>query len=250
MLFSSSPLSQFNINPIFSFHLGWLDLSFTNSSLAIIISCLFFILLVSFSANEATVVPTRWQSIVELLYEFIHNLIQEQIGSKGNKYFPFVFTLFIFILFSNVLGMIPYNFTPTSHITISIGLSLAIWVGVTVLGLVTHGFHFFSLFLPSGVPMWLAPLIVVIEIISYVMRALSLGIRLAANMFAGHTLLKILAGFAWKMFAIGGIIAVLGIAPIVVVFALTGLEIGVAILQAYVFTVLTCSYINDAVNLH
>lgn len=250
MLYSSSPLSQFNINPIFSFYLGWVDLSFTNSSLAIIVACVVFTLLVIFSASNATVVPTRWQSIVELLYEFIHNLIQEQIGSKGNKYFPFVFTLFIFILFSNILGMIPYNFTPTSHITVAMGLSLAIWVGVTLLGLVTHGFHFFALFLPSGVPTWLAPLIVSIEIISYIMRALSLGIRLAANMFAGHTLLKILAGFAWKMFAIGGIIAVAGLAPLGVVFALTGLEIGVAILQAYVFTVLTCSYLNDAINLH
>lgn len=250
MLFSSSPLSQFNINPIFSFYLGWVDLSVTNSTLSIILACVVFFLLVTFAVNTATVVPTRWQSIVELLYEFIYNLIQEQIGSKGNKYFPFVFTIFIFILFTNVLGMIPYNFTPTSHITITIGLSLAIWIGVTVLGLVTHGFHFFALFLPSGVPTWLAPLIVTIEIISYVMRALSLGIRLAANMFAGHTLLKILAGFSWKMFAIGGIIAVAGLAPLVVVFALTGLELGVAVLQAYVFTVLTCSYLNDAINLH
>src|ERR1700740_1136349 len=219
MLYSNSPLSQFNINPILSFYLGWIDLSFTNSSLAILGACFFFILFVTVSASAATVIPTRWQSVLELLYEFIYNLIQEQIGSKGNKYFPFVFTLFIFILFSNVLGMIPYNFTPTSHITITIGLSLAIWVGVTLLGLVTHGFHFFSLFLPSGVPLWLAPLIVIIEIISYVMRALSLGIRLAANMFAGHTLLKILAGFAWKMFTIGGIIAVAGLAPLGVVFA-------------------------------
>lgn len=249
-IYSNSPLSQFNINPILPFNISWIDLTFTNSSLALLFVLVFFFLFINFSTSNATVIPTRWQSSVELTYEFIYNLIQEQIGVKGNKYFPFIFTIFSFILFTNLLGMIPYSFTPTSHVTVAIGLSVAIFVGVTIIGFVHHGLHFFSFFLPSGVPVALAPLIIVIEVISYLVRAISLGVRLAANMFAGHTLLKILATFAWQMFAIGGFIAVAGLAPFAIVFALTGLEIGVAALQAYVFTVLTCSYLNDSINLH
>lgn len=249
-VFSASPLSQFNINPILSFNISWLDFTFTNASLAFLFILGFFFLFINFSTNNATLIPTRWQSTVELVYEFVYNLIQEQIGVKGNKYFPFIFTIFSFILFANLLGMVPYSFSPTSHLTVAIGLSLAIFIGVTIIGLVSHGLHFFSLFLPAGVPVALAPLIVVIEVISYLVRAISLGVRLAANMFAGHTLLKILATFAWQMFAAGGLIAIAGLAPLALVFALTGLEIGVAALQAYVFTVLTCSYLNDSINLH
>jgi ATP synthase subunit 6 len=249
-ILSNSPLGQFNIIPLLPFNISWLDFTFTNSSLALVFVGIFFYLFINFSTSNATVIPTRWQSAVELVYEFVYNLIQEQIGVKGNKYFPFIFTIFAFILFTNLLGMIPYSFTPTSHLTVAIGLSVAIFIGVTIIGFVTHGLHFFSFFLPSGVPAALAPLIIVIEVISYLVRALSLGVRLAANMFAGHTLLKILATFAWQMFAFGGLIAVAGLAPLALVFALTGLEIGVAALQAYVFTVLTCSYLNDAINLH
>jgi len=187
---------------------------------------------------------------MEMGYEFIYFLIEEQIGTKGYKYFNFIFTLFMFILCCNLLGMIPYSFTATSHIVITFGLSMAIFIGVTIIGFVHHGLHFFYLFVPAGVPAGLLPLIVGIEFISYLTRGLSLGIRLTANMFAGHTLLKIISTFAWQMLMAGGFLSVAGLAPIALLFALTGLEIVIAILQAYVFTVLTCSYLNDAINLH
>jgi ATP synthase subunit 6 len=245
-----SPLEQFQINPLIGFNLYWLDLSFTNSSLAMIFACSIFYFLYSFSLANATIVPNKWQSVMELLYEFVYFLIQEQIGNKGYSYFPFIFTLFVFILFCNLLGMIPYSFTATSHIAITFSLSFAIFIGVTIVGFAKHGLHFFSLLVPSGVPLFLLPLIVIIEFISYCTRALSLGIRLTANMFAGHTLLKIISTFAWQMITAGGLLALAGLAPIALLFALTGLEIVIAMLQAYVFTVLTCSYLNDSINLH
>jgi ATP synthase subunit 6 len=245
-----SPLEQFKINPIIGLNLGWLDFSFTNSSLVMILACTLFFFLSNFSLINATIVPNRWQSIIEMIYEFIYYLIQEQIGTKGYKYFPFIFTLFTFILFCNLLGMIPYSFTATSHIVITFGLSMAIFIGVTIIGFTEHGLHFFYLLVPSGVPLGLLPLIVSIEFISYLTRGLSLGIRLTANMFAGHTLLKIISTFAWQMFMAGGLIAIGGLATVALLFALVGLEIVIAMLQAYVFTVLTCSYLNDAIHLH
>lgn len=263
-----SPLEQFQINAIvplnigelFVFPLGaffdafmlpgWLDFSLTNSALAMILACTIFLFFARFSLINSTLVPTPWQSIIEMGYEFIYFLIEEQIGIKGYKYFYFIFTLFMFILSCNLLGMIPYCFTATSHIVITFGLSIAIFIGVTCLGFVHHGIHFFSLFVPSGVPMVLLPLIFSIELISYLTRGLSLGIRLTANMFAGHTLLKIISTFAWKMLMAAGLLSIAGLAPVALLFALTGLEIVIAVLQAYVFTVLTCSYLNDAINLH
>jgi ATP synthase subunit 6 len=245
-----SPLEQFQINPIVGLNLSWFDISFTNSSLAMILACTIFYLLYTFSLKNATIVPNRWQSVMELLYEFVFFLVQEQIGSKGFKYFPFIFTLFVFILFCNLLGMIPYSFTATSHIVITFSLSFAVFIGVTIVGFAKHGLHFFSLLVPSGVPLFLLPLIVAIEFISYCTRGLSLGIRLTANMFAGHTLLKIISTFAWQMLTAGGVLAIAGLAPVALLFALTGLEIVIAMLQAYVFTVLTCTYLNDAINLH
>lgn len=245
-----SPLDQFQINSIIGITLGWLDISFTNSSLALVLSCTIFLMLTTFATFNSTVVPSRWQSAIEFIYEFVYNLIQEQIGSQGFKYFPFIFTLFVFLIFSNLLGMIPYSFTSTSHIVITFGLSFSIFIGVTIIGFLYHGLHFFSLLVPAGVPAALLPLIVSIEFVSYLTRALSLGIRLAANMFAGHTLLKIISTFAWQMFGAGGFLAVAALAPLALLFALTGLEIVIAILQAYVFTVLTCSYLNDSINLH
>lgn len=261
-----SPLEQFQIHPLLSLslspfdyllisdsfiYLGWLDFSFTNSALAMTLACSIFLFFTRFSLFNATIVPTPWQSIIEMGYEFIYFLIEEQIGIKGYKYFNFIFTLFMFILCCNLLGMVPYSFTATSHIVITFGLSIAIFIGVTLIGFVHHGLHFFSLFVPSGVPVGLLPLIVTIEFISYMTRGLSLGIRLTANMFAGHTLLKIISTFIWQMIAAQTLIMTLIVgAPILLLIALTGLEIVIAILQAYVFTVLTCSYLNDAINLH
>lgn len=264
MLFHS-PLEQFQINTIIPFNLsfldflfptypfmllGWIDFSFTNSALAMLLAIIIFIFISDASLTKATVVPNGWQSIIEMIYEFIYTLIEEQIGVKGYKYFNFIFTLFIFIVCCNLLGMIPYSFTATSQVVVTFGLSIAVFIGVTLIGFSHHGLHFFHLFVPSGVPMVLLPLIVAIEFISYMTRGLSLGIRLTANMFAGHTLLKIISTFAWQMLTTGGVMTVVSMAPIALLFALTGLEIVIAILQAYVFTVLTCSYLNDSINLH
>lgn len=247
-----SPLEQFTIISVVPIHIGNLYFSFTNSSLYILIavgtaSLLFYFV----TSNGGYLVPRRWQSLVEMIYEFVISLVQEQIvGTKGRKYFPIIFTLFVFLLFTNLIGMVPYSFTATSHFAVTFGLSISMFLGITFIGFATHGIHFFSLFLPKGAPLVLAPLLVVLELISYLFRALSLGVRLFANMMAGHTLVKILSGFAWTMLSVGGILAVASVVPFGVVFALTGLEIGVACLQAYVFTILVCIYINESINLH
>ena len=246
-----SPLEQFSILSLISLHIGNVYFSFTNSSLYMLlftglVGALFYMV----TLNGGKLVPSRWQSVVEMLYTFILDMVEGQVGPKGKKYFPFVFTTFSFILFANLIGMVPYSFTVTSHFVVTFGLSVSIFIGVTIIGFTTHGMHFFSFFLPPGAPLALAPLLVVLEVVSYSFRAVSLGVRLFANMMAGHTLVKILSGFAWTMLGVGGALGVASIIPFGVVFALTGLEIGVAFLQAYVFTILTCIYLNDAIHLH
>lgn len=175
--------------------------------------------------------------------------VKERFSVK-QRFFPLIFVIFTFLLFSNLIGMIPYSFTVTSHFIVTLGLSFSLFIGVTLVGFQTHGLHFFSLLLPQGVPLALAPFLVLLELISYCFRALSLGIRLFANMMAGHSLVKILSGFAWTMLSMGGIMVFAHLAPLGIVFALIGLELGVAVLQAYVFTILICIYLNDAINLH
>jgi ATP synthase subunit 6 len=177
-------------------------------------------------------------------------LVSEQIGKKGIQYFPFVFTLFTFLLLSNLIGMIPYSFTTTSHFIITFTLSFCVFIAMTLIGFQTHGLHFFSFLLPPGAPLILAPGLVVIELVSYCFRGISLGVRLFANMMAGHTLVKILSGFAWSMLSLSGALKLAAAIPFLVVFALMFLEVGVACLQAYVFTILTCIYLNDAIHLH
>jgi len=246
-----SPLEQFSILSLFPISFGNFYLSFTNSALFMFLAVGAFLLLLSFVTSKGgLLVPTHWQSLIELIYEFVANLVQEQVGEKGKRYFPLIFTLFSFLLVCNLIGMIPYSFTVTSHFVVTFGLSVSIFIGVTIIGFQTHGLHFFSFFLPPGAPLGLAPLLVVLELVSYSFRAISLGVRLFANMMAGHTLVKILAGFSWTMLSVGGVMYVASLIPMAVVFALTGLEIGVAILQAYVFTILTCIYLNDAIHLH
>jgi F-type H+-transporting ATPase subunit a len=191
-----------------------------------------------------SLVPTRLQSMAELSYEFIANMIRDNVGRAGMKYFPFIFSLFLFILFGNLLGMIPYAFTFTSHIIVTFTMAFVVFLGVTVIGFVRHGVGFLKLFVPSGVPIFLLPLMVVIEVLSYLTRPISLSVRLFANMMAGHTMLKVFGGFVVAL----GILA--GWAPLAFIVALTGLEVGIAFLQAYVFTILTCIYLNDAVNMH
>nr|AKZ21153.1 ATP synthase F0 subunit 6 [Prasiola crispa] len=246
-----TPLEQFSIVSYIPFHAGNIYLSFTNSSLYLLITIsavfsVFFLV----TKNGGFLVPYRWQSVVEMIYEFVVSLVYEQIGSKGEKYFPLIFTTFVFLLFTNLIGMIPYSFTATSHFLVTFGLSLSLFIGITIVGFQTHKLHFLSLLLPKGAPLALAPLLVVLELVSYCFRAISLGVRLFANIMAGHTLVKILSGFAYTMLSVGGLMTIASVIPFTIVFALTGLEIGVACLQAYVFTILTCIYLNDAINLH
>ena len=238
-----SPLEQFEIKRIVPIDIGGLDLSFTNSSLFMVIAVLLASAFLILGIGRGALVPGRWQSMAELAYEFIANLIRETIGSEGRAYFPIIFTLFMFVFMGNMLGMIPYSFTFTSHIIVTFAMAFVVFIGVTILGFMRHGMHFFAFFVPPGAPVWMWPLLIPIEIISYFSRPVSLSVRLFANMLAGHTLLKVIAGFI-------AVLGVAGILPFALVVALTGLEILIAFLQAYVFAILTCLYINDSIHMH
>lgn len=245
---AAGPLEQFQIDALIPIHVGRYDLSFTNSALFMIIAGVLVTLLMTVAVKRGALVPGRLQSLAELFYEFIANMVRDNAGHDARRFTPFVFTLFMFILLGNLLGMLPYSFTFTSHIIVTFALALSVFVLVTVLGLILHGFHFFSLFVPQGVPAVLMPLMVVIEVISYLTRPVSLSVRLFANMMAGHTMLAVFAGFA---VALGvGVGWVTSVAPLVLVIALIGFEILVAVLQAYVFAILTCLYLRDAIELH
>ncbi len=237
-----SPLEQFAIKRLVPIDAGGVDVSITNSSVFMVIIIALVTLFLTLSMSGRSLVPGRWQSMAELSYEFIARMIRDNVGSEGRQYFPFIFTLFMFILFANLLGMIPYSFTVTSHIIVTFALAAVVFIGVTVIGFVKHGAHFLRLFVPSGVPIVLLPLLVLIEILSYLTRPISLSVRLFANMMAGHTMLKVFAGFVVALGVLGGW------APLAFIVALTGLEIGIAFLQAYVFTILTCIYLNDAMH--
>ena len=239
----ASPVEQFKLKSLVPFELGGVDLSYTTSSLWMTITVVCVTAFLTLSMRGGRLVPGRWQSMAEMSYEFIANMIRENVGAEGRIYFPFIFTLFMFILVGNLVGMIPFAYTFTSQIIVTFAMAATIFIGVTVIGLVRHGLHFFSLFVPSGTPLILAPLLNPIEVISYFVRPVSLSVRLFANMMAGHTMMKVFGGFTV-------LLGVLGVAPIILLVALTGFEIMVAVLQAYVFTVLTCLYLNDAIHLH
>ena len=250
-LMIASPLEQFNIVSLIPISLPFgIDLTITNSALISIIGVSLFILLLKLTVEKSTLVPTHWQSIIEMYYESLLGLVKENIGKKGLVYFPFIFTLFSFILTLNLIGMIPYNYSVTSQIIVSIGLSFTIWVFVTLTGFVRHGINYISMFFPQGAPLALAPLLVCIELVSYFARAISLGLRLAANISAGHLLLAIIGGFGWDMLKAGGLLMVGSVVPIGLIWILMFLEIAVAGIQAYVLTLLTTIYLNDAENLH
>jgi len=234
-----SPLEQFVVRPIIEIQAGTADLSFTNSSLFMAITVAVVTLLMVVGMRRRAMVPGRLQSVAELSYGFISDMIRDNVGPRGRAYFPFVFTMFMFILFGNLLGMIPYSFTFTSHIVVTFVLALVVFVGVTIIGFAASGPKFLRLFVPAGAPIFLLPLLIVIEIISYFVRPISLSLRLFANMMAGHTMLKVFGGFVLVVGAAGAL-------PILITVALTGLEVVVAILQAYVFTILSCLYLNDA----
>ncbi len=238
-----SPLAQFEIKPLITLRLGVVDLSYTNSALfmtiALVLAGSFLIL----ATRRSALVPGRWQSMAEISYEFVANMIRDNVGHEGRKYFPLIFSLFMFVLFGNLLGLIPYSFTYTSHIIVTFAMAAVVFIGVTIIGFRKHGLHFLSFLMPAGVPLFMAPLIVPIEILSYFTRPVSLSLRLFANMTAGHTMLKVFAGFV-------ALLGVFGVVPLLLVAALTGLELIIAFLQAYVFTILTCVYLNDALHLH
>jgi ATP synthase subunit 6 len=247
---TASPLEQFEIVTIIPFSFfGW-NFSLTNSSLFLLLSSFLLLLSLSLSFYKNNIVPHRWQLTYEFLYEVTSSMIQENLGRKGEHYFPFIFVLHLLLLTCNLVGMIPYTFTVTSHIAFTFGLALSIFIGINIIGFRTHGIIFFSLFLPRGVPLIIVPLLVTIEFVSYVIKVFTLSIRLFANMTSGHTLLKIIAGFAWTMLSAGGLLAIFHVVPLFLLIALIGLEIGIAGLQAYVFTLLTCIYLNDVLEIH
>ena len=239
-----SPLDQFKIKEIVNIKLFGHDIVLTNSALFMILASLFIILYFTLAFKNKKLVPTRLQLSGELFYNLITDTVNQNVGFKGKKFIPLIFTFFMFIMVCNLFGMIPYGFTVTSHISITFALAMMVFLLVTLLGFILHGFHFFSLFLPAGTPWWLAPLMVLIELFAYLARPVSLSLRLAANMVAGHVLLKVIAGFIVSM------AFYLKIFPIPFISVLIGFEIFVAILQAYIFTILSCVYLNDAINLH
>ncbi len=240
-----NPMHQFEvyrIGPEINF--GNLDLSFTNASLFMAISTLMILILLFFGTKKKSLIPSKLQLITEMSYTFVAKMINDTAGSSAKSFFPFIFTLFMFVLFCNMLGMMPYSFTVTSHIIVTFVLAAIVFIGVTIIGFIKHGIKYLELFVPKGVPTVLLPLIVIIEVISYLSRPVSLSVRLFANMMAGHTMLKVFGGFVISLGLLGGWL------PLSFSVALTGLEILVAFLQAYVFAILTCIYLNDALNLH
>ena len=241
----SNPMHQFEVYRIGpEIKLGVVDLSFTNASLFMAISALTILLLLFFGTKKKLLIPSKLQLVTEMSYMFIAKMINNTAGSNAKAFFPFIFTLFMFVLFFNMVGMLPYSFTVTSHIIVTFVLAALIFIGVTIIGFIKHGIRYLELFIPKGVPFYILPLIVVIEIISYLSRPVSLSVRLFANMMAGHTMLKVFGGFVISLGLLGGWL------PLGFSVALTGLEILIAFLQAYVFAILTCIYLNDALNLH
>jgi len=239
------PLAQFEIEAIAPMNIGGIDISFTNSTLSMVIVLVLILIFILGGIRKKSLVPSRWQSMTELTYDFVASMVKDNVGSEGRAYFPFIFSLFMFILFCNLVGMspIPHTFTVTSHIIVTFTLALFIFLSVTIIGFMKHGLGFLGLFLPQGTPWWLVWLIVPIEIFSYFVRPVSLSIRLAANMMAGHLLLKVIAGFVIAM-------GVFGIFPLAFMVMMVGFEFFVALLQAYIFTILTCVYLNDAIHMH
>ena len=235
------PIHQFAITKFVEIDIAGIDISFTNSALFMFIATMVIILFFVVGLNKSSIIPNRMQVLSEMSYTFIANMLRDQVGDQGRAFFPFIFTLFMFIFFCNFIGLIPYTFTVTSHIIVTFVFAGLIFIAVTILGFVKNGFGYLKIFYPSGIPVFLAPLIIPIEIISYLSKPISLSVRLMANMLAGHSILKIFAGFVVML-------GFLGIAPLIFLVALYGLETLIAALQAYIFTILTCIYLNDALH--
>jgi F-type H+-transporting ATPase subunit a len=240
----AGPLEQFEIIKYIPIEIAGYDLSFTNSALWMGLAVVTTTLLLVSTMRNRQLVPSRWQNVGEILYEFISRMVSDTIGNEGRKYFPFVFSIFMIVLMGNLLGLVPYSFTYTSHIVVTGVLALIVFIGATAIGFIKHGFHFISLFVPKGLPIFILPLIFIIELISYLSRPLSLSVRLFANMMAGHTMIKIFAGFCVSLGAVAGVL------PMLMNVALIGFEVLVAFIQAYVFAILTCVYLKDGIKLH
>jgi len=245
----ADPIHQFEINKIFTLgHIGGHEIAFTNSALFMAITVVGIAALLVGASSPRALVPGRMQSIAEMSYEFVANTIQSTAGKEGMKFFPLVFTLFMFILVANLIGLIPYTFTVTSHIIITALMAMLVFLTVIVYGFYKNGLRFFRLFVPSGIPIYILPLIVFIEVLSFISRPISHSVRLFANMLAGHITLKVFASFITLLGGLG-IFGIFGaVLPLILVVALTALELLVAFLQAYVFAILTCIYLNDAIH--
>jgi F-type H+-transporting ATPase subunit a len=250
-LFINSPLEQFEITSLLSVNaplLDYINLTLTNLALYTLLILFLILSLHIYANNNTKLLPSKWSLILESIFASVNSMVREQLGKE--IYLPFIYSTFLFILIANLIGNVPYSYAITSSIIVSIGLSFTIVIGVTILGLSIHKIHFFSFFIPAGTPLALVPLLVLIELISYIARAFSLGIRLFSNITAGHTLLKILSTFLYQMFTGGILIAVISLIPFALFLAIIGLELAVSFIQAYVFTLLLLSYIKDSIDLH
>ncbi len=249
-----SPLDQFEIRDLLSLNISLLNnthISLTNIGLYLSVGIILIISYSLLATNNNKIIPNSWSLSQETLYFTVHGIVINQINSnKGQVYFPFIYSLFIFILANNLLGMIPYSFASTSHFVLTFSMSFTVVLGATILGFQKHGLKFFSLFVPSGCPLGLLPLLVLIEFISYLSRNVSLGLRLAANILSGHMLLSILGGFTYNIMTSGLLFFFLGLLPLAFIIAFSGLELAIAFIQAQVFVVLSCSYIKDGLDLH
>ena len=246
----ANPVHQFVIKPIIPLEVGGVDLSFTNSSLWMVLALVSAFTLFSLGSGKKQMIPGRLQNVSEMIYEFVANMVRENIGSEGRAYFPFIFSLFIFILMGNTLGLIPTSFTFTSHIVVTFALALVVILAVTIFGFVRNGLGFLQLFAPSSVPWPLLFLIVPLELISFLIRPITLSLRLFANMMVGHMILKVFAGFCTMLLGAGAAWSLLSIAPVTLNVAVYALELLVAVLHAYIFSVLACTYLKDTVDLH
>ena len=242
------PIHQFHIIKLIPINIGGYDLSFTNSALFMVATVIVAAAFLYLTTSSRSLVPGRLQSVSEMAYEFVGNMLRDAAGTQGMKFFPLVFSLFMFVLVANLLGLVPYFFTITSHIIVTFGLAILVIGTVIVYGFMKHGLGFLKLFVPHGVPVYLLPLVVAIEVISFVSRPVSLSVRLFANMLAGHITLKVFSGFVVSLSAFGAIGIAGSVLPLAMAVALTALEFLVAFLQAYVFAVLTCMYLNDALH--
>jgi ATP synthase subunit 6 len=252
-----TPLEQFQIISIFPINFFCLDFSFTNLVLINLIVLFLMLFVIKSISSEPSrggtvsffFVPGVWQTFFEMVYETVSQLVYDNLNADGEKYLPYISTLFTFILFNNLIGLIPYSFTVTSHLIVTFTLSLSIFIGVFIIGCQRHNIQMLSVFLPANTSFFLALLLVPIELISYIFKPISLGVRLFANLMAGHTLLKVIVGFSWSLLMLEDMLSVIHVVPLLVLVLLMGLELGVALIQAYVFIVLTCIYLNDSINL-